>query len=244
MRAWQADELAHVTIKNRLSSLRKLAIALNTLGWNATPLEGLVPDELYQGLRRSAPRGSSSSADADQIIALLATHPRGGTDAQRFARLLRCAGLQREEAAGLREQDLDRTAGAVWVSGANAKGGRARRVDLADDQHGREQFLAALNAIPVGRNWLWTDGDRLARDVEEAIRAICEAEGIVAKGQHGLHATFAEDFLRRQLAAGVVEDGARDALAQLLGHNRRSVTYQYVPRLTPRPARRKRLVEA
>ena len=143
--------------------------------------------------------------------------------------------------AGLRERDLDRDAGTVWVSGANAKGGRARRVDLADDQTGGALLLAAIEAIPPGRNWLWTDGDRLAREVEEAIRAICDEEGIAPKGQHGLRATFAEDYLRRRIEGGLAEDQGRDALALLLGHNRRSVTYRYVPRLTPRPPRRRRV---
>lgn len=82
---------------------------------------------------------------------------------------------------------------------------------------------------------MWTDGDRLAHEVEEAIRAICAAEGIVPKGQHALRATFAEDYLRRQIGGGLDEDQARDALARLLGQNRRSVTYRYVPRHTPRP---------
>lgn len=124
--AWRRQGIAGVTVKNRLSSLRKLASAVNALGWNPASPADLVPDALYVGLRPSPPRGGYREEDAARIIALLATHPRGGVEARRFAELIWHSGLRRAEAAGLRERDLDRDAGTVWVSGANAKGGRAR----------------------------------------------------------------------------------------------------------------------
>ncbi len=219
--------LKGVTIRSTLSAMRKLTIGMQAKGWCKLRPDELVPDDLYTGLTSSAPRGSYSLSQVEQLIGRVRRDPRDGPEFERMIRLLVASGLRHNELARLREDDLDRSAGAIRVRGSNAKGGRERLV--APDDTGRAALKEALAAIPTGRHWLWTDGPTLTRRLQDAIRDACHELGITPKGLHGLRATFAEGFLSRRMAAGRTEDQARRELTLLLGHNRIQVTYRYVP---------------
>ena len=215
-------------IKNTLASFRKLAYALNERGWNTfTPLK-LVPNALYVDLRQPAPRGSYSAGDADRILAHVSQQP-GGNNLALMLRLVQASGLRHSEIAHLRESNLDHERGILDVTKTFAKGGRPRTVEL--DERVQADIRSVLANIPAGRNWLWTDGHRLARDLQDAIRDACEDLGIAPKGMHGLRATFAERYILRRIDEGATENDARLEVSHALGHGRISVTYRYVPRL-------------
>ncbi len=258
---WHAQGLHDVTIKNRLSSLRKHVYGMRKLGWTSAQPEELVPDALYQDLQASPPRGSYSTEQADALLAALEKWPKATPDMVCMMRLIRVSGLRHTEAAGLREADIDRQRGTIYVRRSTAKGGRERSINFSpddpddssdsadpsersihfpDDSVGHDALLEAINTIPPGRNFIWADGLRMARRLRDIIHTLCEQMGIVCLGLHGLRATCAEEYLRRHLEMGLEEDEIRDRLTRLLGHGRRSVTYQYVPRLTPRKRRRRR----
>jgi integrase len=225
----RAQGLSQTYIKNTLGSLRKLGYALNDLGWNTVPPDQLVPTELYAGLRRSAPRGSYSASQADRLAERLARDPDDGLEFARMLRLLRASGLRHNEVARLREEDLDREAGTVTVRGANAKGGRPRVVGPTLDDAGRAALREAIDDIPAGRNHLWSDGRRLARRLEDAMREACDELGIDRKGLHGFRALFAQEYIDRRVAAGLSERDARRELMAPMGHSRPNFTYSYVP---------------
>jgi len=227
----KAAQLSGSYIKNTLGSLRKLGHALNTLGWNMTPPETLAPNTLYTGIRRAAPRGGYSPAQADQLIDYLSNDRHDGLQFRQMLLIMRAAGLRHTEVARLRESDLNRELGTILVRGTNAKGGRERLVVLPDDDTaGRAAQRRALDSIPAGKNWLWMDGPKLARRLQDAIRNACEELTIEPKGLHGFRGTFAEELLERRMAsAGLTEKEARHEVMRLLGHNRRAVTYAYVP---------------
>jgi len=226
------DGLADSTIRNELSSWRKLGHALNAAGWQSIKPDELVPARLYAGLRQSTPRGGYSHDQATNIIAHIArTHPRGD-ELCRMARLIQATGLRHQEVARLREVDLDRVAGNVTVRSANAKGGRERLVTLEPDGPCRSALRSALDAVPEGGNWLWLDGPALARQLQDAIRNACADLNIEARGLHGLRGLFAETYLRERMAVGLDENTARDELTLLLGHGRHAVTYRYCGRLS------------
>lgn len=227
-----ADGLADSTIRNELSSWRKLGHALNAAGWSSIQPDELVPARLYKGLGQSRPRGGYSRDQAEAIISHIErTHPLGA-ELGRMARLIAATGLRHDEAARLREADLDRIAGDVLVRGSNAKGGRQRLVKLNPEGPCRTAAREAINNIPKGRNWLWNDGPGLSRQLQDAIRDACDHLGIQRKGLHGLRATFAEGYVRERIAGGLDENAARDELTLLLGHGRRSVTYRYAQRMS------------
>ena len=227
-----ADGLADSTIRNELSSWRKLSHALNAASWSSFRPEELVPPLLYEGLSQSAPRGGYSHEQAAALIAHIEqTHPNG-TDLARMARLILTTGLRHQEVARLREADLDRVASDITVQSTNAKGGRPRFVTLPANSQIRADLSTALNEIPQGGNWLWLNGPALARSLQDAIRTACDDLGMERKGLHGLRAAFAEIYLRERIAANLDEHAARDELTLLLGHGRRSVTYRYCGRLS------------
>lgn len=225
----RARGLSNIYIKNTLGSFRKLTYALGDLGWNATPPDQLVPDALYDGLRRSAPRGSYSATQVEQLVAHLARDSKDGPAFERMLRLICASGLRHNEVARLREGDLDRDNGTISVRGSIAKGGRPRVVGPSLDAAGQAALHAAILAIPTGHNHLWTDGRRLARRLQDAVRDACNELGIVCKGLHGLRATFAEEYIERRMAAGVSERDARRELMEPMGHSRPGFTHAYVP---------------
>ncbi len=220
--------LSDTYIKNTLASFRKLGYALNQKGWNTFPPLELVPNTLYEGLRQPAPRGSYSAGDADRILAHVRQQP-SGNDLALMLRLVQASGLRHSEIAHLRESNLDRERGILDVARTFAKGGRPRTVEL--DERVQTDIRSVLADIPAGRNWLWTDGHRLARDLQDAIREACEELDIAPKGMHGFRATFAERYVLRRIDEGATENDARLEVSHALGHGRVSVTYRYVPRL-------------
>jgi integrase len=226
------DGLADVTIRNELSSWRKLAHALNATGWNSIAPTELVPAELYTGLSQSSPRGGYSPEQAEQIISHIERTHRRGAELGQMARLVLASGLRHTEVARLRESDLDRDAGDILVRSSNAKGGRRRLITISTDGPCRTSMREAINAIPTYGNWLFLNGPSLARQLQDAMRDACDDLGIKRRGIHGLRGTFAERYLIERINAGLSEDDARDELTKLLGHNRRSVTYRYVGRLS------------
>lgn len=226
------DGLADVTIRNELSSWRKLAHALNATGWNTIAPTELVAPELYTGLSQGSPRGGYSIKQAEEIIAHIERTHRRGAELGQMARLVLASGLRHTEVARLRENDLDRDAGDILVRSTNAKGGRRRLITISTDGPCRDGMRAAINAIPVGGNWLFLNGPAVARRLQEAIRNACDDLGIKRRGIHGLRGTFAERYIIERMNAGLSEDDARDELTRLLGHNRRAVTYSYVGKLS------------
>lgn len=223
-----SDGLSESFIRNTLSSLRKLGYAVQAAGWNKLPPDQLVPAELYDGLGQPSPRGGYSPAQAERIIAHVAGDERHGNSFATMLRLIRHAGLRHNELARLRESDLDRASGQITVRSANAKGGRERLIRL--DDAGQERLHEVVNGIPTGRNWLWMDGPSVVRKLQDTVREACDDLGIERKGIHAFRALFAEEYLDRRMAEGLSENDARDALSVVMGHNRRAVTYRYVPR--------------
>lgn len=222
------DGLSQGFIKNTLSSLRKLGYAVQAAGWNKLSPEQLVPADLYDGLGQPKPRGGYSPAQAEQIIAHVAGDTRYGETFATMLQLLRSAGLRHTELARLRESDLNRATSEIAVRSANAKGGRERLITL--DATGQERLREVIGNIPTGRNWLWMDGPSVVRRLQDAVREACDDLGIERKGIHAFRALFAEEYVDRRMAEGLSQNGARDALSVVMGHNRRSVTYRYVPR--------------
>ncbi len=227
-----ADGLADSTIRNELSSWRKLSHALNAAGWSSIKPEELVPARLYEGLGQSRPRGGYSRDQAATLIAHIEQSRPGGQELARMAHLILATGLRYQEVARLREADLDRVAGDLTVCSTNAKGGRPRLITLPAESQLSAELRAIIDDIPSGRNWLWLNGPALARDLQDAIRDACDDLDIERKGLHGLRATFAETYLCEQMGAGLDENAARDELTLLLGHGRRAVTYRYCGRMT------------
>ena len=227
-----ADGLADSTIRNELSSWRKLGYALNAAGWNGIPPEELVPARLYTGLGQSAPRGGYSRDQAAALIEHIErTHPKGGELAL-MARLVQASGLRHDEIAHLREADVDRIAGDISVRKSNAKGGRPRLVHLDPEGAVRNTLRAAIDAVPPGGNWLWLNGPSLGRQLQDAMRDACDTLEIQRRGIHGLRGLFSETYLRERVATGLDENAARDELTKLLGHGRRSVTRRYCGKLS------------
>jgi integrase len=228
-----AGKLAEATVKGRLSALRKFAHALNTVSWNATPPEELVPAALNVGLRRSDPRGSYSLDQVSHIRSNIATHDtRYRNEFLPMFDLIVAAGLRHEELGTLQEANLDRDTGTIRLS--NTKGGKERTVHLnpIHDPSGYTALKRAIQSLPTGRHYLWTGGKAMADKLARAVSAACEELGIEGKGIHGLRATFAEQYLRRCIAEGCGENDARREVSHLLGHRRIDVTYRYVPRLS------------
>jgi integrase len=227
----KAENLSRAYITNTLGSMRKLSYALNTLGWNMIAPEVLAPNSLYTGPRRAAPRGGYSPEQADKLIEHLSRNRNDGIQFRQMLLIMRATGLRHNEVARLRESDLNRELGTIFVRGTNAKGGRQRLVALpSDDSSGIEAIQTALSNIPTGKNWLWMDGPKLARRLQDAIREACEDLGIEPKGLHGFRGTFTEEFIERRMAnAGLSEKEGRQEVMSLLGHNRRAVTYSYMP---------------
>ena len=232
IQAAEARGLAPTTLRNYVSSLRKLAVAVHRKRWTALAPEVLVPHALQVPYRARRVRGGYSPEVAAAVLArLAATEP--DVALVQLARLIAASGLRAQEASLVREQDLDRTQGRITVCATHAKGGRVRVVDLRHDPAGQATLQAALADLPPGGHYVWPQGRAVAQRLRLRLRQICAELGVAGKGMHGLRATFAEGYLRRQLAAGQGEEAARDRLALLLGHTRRQVTYCYVPRLTP-----------
>src|SRR5262249_25781571 len=121
------------TIKSTLSSLRKLTEALNQAGWHSSTPTELVPPELYHALHQPATRGGYRSTAPDRISAPLTTDEADGTRFALMLTLIRASGLRHNEIARLREAELDRTTGSIFVRGGSAKGGRERTVRFAPD---------------------------------------------------------------------------------------------------------------
>ena len=224
IRHCEEQELSGGHIRGALAALRKLEHGMRALRW-WTARHPLVPADLGTTIPRSTARMGFSWPDAHRIIAGLDHAP----EAQLATRLALSAGLRISEIARLREQDLDRTHGTITVR--SGKGGLTRVITHLHDPR-------VLADLPTGRNWLFDNPGNLVRRVQKHIALVRDTlaiDGGTGRNAHSFRAAYAERFLRQAIEHdGISEDRARSALSVQMGHTRRSVTYRYCPRLTPK----------
>ncbi len=127
-------------------------------------------------------------------------------------RLIALTGLRREEACGLRWQEIDFAASCLRLE--STKTGKSIR------PIGKEA-LELLSALPRGQSmWVFPNRDGSgSADLKKSIAALFDAAALPDARSHDLRRTFAS------LAA---EEGYGDAtIAELLGHARRGVTARH-----------------
>jgi integrase len=216
-------------IRSTISALRKLEHGLHELRW-LPPRAQLVPDDLRTSTPRSGPRLGFGPEQADAILAHVSA------EARLVLRIQRAAGLRIQEVARLQDRDIDRQEGTITIR--SSKGGKDRIVSQILDP-------ALLGELPEGRHWLMDNPGALVRRVQAEVRDACRALEIdtgSGRNTHAFRALYAEELLRSLLASheDMTEDTAREILSAQLGHQRRSVTYRYAPRLTSRIRRAQR----
>jgi integrase len=206
------------------AALNKLEHGLKARRWWSATTPWMPNIAISTPRSNNGPRYGWSPDKCQQLIEHL------GGEARLAADIALNTGLRISEIVRLRASDINREKGEITVQ--NGKGGRTRIVTWLRDP-------SVLDRIPQENDSIFAWGGRRQRSVEDAIRtqvaAARDALELPADGRnmHALRSAYAAAFVETVLARGVDEDSARSLLTLQLGHNRTSITYRYVPRLTP-----------
>lgn len=207
------------TLYKTLAAIYKVYLGCKALDW--TKMDNPVTPELREHVKSfrddfsvRTPRYGYQQEDAAQMVAYL--EERNSAFALPAALALRC-GLRISEVAGLKGADVDLERKVIQVVG---KGGRFREVPLPDDLAGQ---------LNPSAQYLFTPSRSWKSAFYQAVAKAAKTLGISLSGVHRLRSNFAQNLYADLRDQGLSDEQARDETSQQLGHNRRSVTHNYVP---------------
>lgn len=129
-------------------------------------------------------------------------------------------GLRISEALKLRARDLREDTLVVY----KGKGGKRREVPIPEDA---AELVNRLFSSISGMDLVFPGITQ--RQVRSCLAKACTATGVNDSKVHNLRHSYAVRQYRLRIRSGFSDKAARKDVSLKLGHNRRSVTYAYVP---------------
>jgi len=208
-------DLALGTVSAVQGAIYKVYLGAEQMGWVKGPCP--INNEFRERIREKAfltPRYGYHPRDAQRIVDYLVEHR------SRFAlaaKLSLYCGLRESEDAGLKGENILRERQTLGVTGKN---GRYREVPFPDHLLPELRRTCGYLFTPTRtwRKYYWHEVAHAAREL-----------GIEDTGVHRLRATYAQMIYTRLRSMDRDERTARQVVAQLLGHNRSSITLHYIP---------------
>jgi|GEM_PF-2435488 len=189
----------------------------------------LVPRNMVLPPRRIVNRKDRFAYSPEQVKKIILAAYQICSDGAIVLELISYSGLRIHEALKLRARDIQAKKLIVF----KGKGGKRREVPIPD------------NARDLIEELLWGKSDmdlifqRMTQQkVRGCMKKACEAVGIAVHKPHNLRHYYAVKEYKQARDDGAGDKSARLDISKKLGHNRRSVTYAYMPPAI-RPGRRK-----
>jgi integrase len=208
------------TNKTVLAALAKVHMGCRRLGWVRTPSP--LTEELRAHIKAyrddgdaHLPRFGYAEEDAPRIVERLAQ--KGSSFALAAEIALRC-GLRSAEIAGLKGEYIDNIHNLIYAEG---KGGKVRAVPIPPD---------LVERLDLSKQYLFVPSGPWKHAFYGAVRRAARELGITISGIHRLRANWAQNRYLTLTKLGWTDGEARDHVAKEAGHERRDVTYSYIPK--------------
>jgi integrase len=208
------------TNKTVLAALAKVHMGCYRLHWVRTPSP--LTEDLRDHIKAyrddgdaHLPRFGYAEEDAPKIVMRLIE--KGSTFALPAEIALRC-GLRSAEIAGLKGEYIDNVHNLIYAEG---KGGRVRAVPIPTD---------LVEKLDLSKQYLFVPSGPWKHAFYEAVRNAARELGITISGIHRLRSNWAQKRYLTLRSQGCTDGEARDLVAKEAGHERRDVTFSYIPR--------------
>lgn len=205
------------TLKAYRAALIKLQYGINhRYGYNVK----LVPKDMMLPARRVKLRHDRFAYTPEQTQTIIANSYTLKLPAAAVLDLIACTGLRLHEALKLRALDIQSDILVVH----KGKGGKRREIAMTNEAKSLADKLltskADMDLIFPGLS---------ESQVRQCLQRACRQAGISVHKVHNLRHQYAVRQYGLKRDAGVCDVTARFEVSQDLGHNRRSVTYAYIP---------------
>ncbi len=205
------------SISKLQAATKKIYEGALSLGWvnGPCPIENQLRSCRTDHVRKH--RDGYPPGDAKQLIDYLYIHSHAYAVPADIA--YQC-GLREDEVAGLKKSNVDPTDRVLHVTG---KGGKRRTVPIPSILLER---LVSIHTV----TYFFTPSESWCANFRTTVQKACRALEIDGSGVHRLRSTYAQMQYTRYRLDGMDDKRARLEVSHLLGHNRISVTYIYIPR--------------
>lgn len=220
MKKLTADGKTASTLKTVASALRKLQVAIKArFGLNIK----VVPEGITLPCRKLSERLGRFAYTPEQAQRIIDAARELDDQTADALELIYRFGLRLTCVVNLRAQDV--RWGNLSLQVYRGKGGRRRQIPFnnSDDT----QYLAQLIAGKEDMDLIFP-GLKRAR-LQYVMKKACLAAGIDVHKVHNLRHSYSVRRYSQARANGVADKQARAQVSRELGHNRRSVTYAYIP---------------
>jgi integrase len=126
--------------------------------------------------------------------------------------------LRSAEIAGLKGEYIDNIHNLIYAEG---KGGKVRAVPIPPD---------LVERLDLSKQYLFVPSGPWKHAFYGAVRRAARELGITISGIHRLRANWAQNRYLTLTKLGWTDGEARDHVAKEAGHERRDVTYSYIPK--------------
>jgi integrase len=203
------------TVYKIQAAIKKVYAGATILGWvrRPCPIDNELRDQIESHVR--VPRYGYDPQDAKRILVYFQEKNSKYALAVEIAYR---AALREDEIAGLKGTQVDRIHHLFCFKG---KGGRYREVPVSS---------SLILKLPVTNGYFFTPKESWRLSLTSAVHRACCALGIEISGVHRLRSTRAQIWYTALRVRGRNDREARLGVSKLLGHNRREVTFHYIPK--------------